>query len=79
MYANGLRDRLLRAGLHQLDQVQEEDISILITEPIDRVGYYAGVMQDCETVTGVLEMGVLLSRSRQFLRDGNLLYVIYVR
>lgn len=54
---------LLRARLHQLDQIQEEDVPILIAESVHGVRHHAGVMANCETVALVLEMSVLLGRS----------------
>lgn len=59
---------LLRARLHQLDQIQEENVPVLIAESIHGIRYHAGVMKDCETVPGVLEVDVLPGRSREFLQ-----------
>lgn len=60
---------LLCARLHQLDQVQEENVSVLIAETVHGIRHRAGVMENRETVAGLLEVDVLLGRSREFLRS----------
>lgn len=55
------------AGLHQLDQIQEEDVPVLIAKSVDGVGHRTGIMQDCETIADVLKVAVLFGRSCQFL------------